>query len=426
MTPVQVIAVASIALWFAVQALVRHRTKAPVVSAASADPGNDTPVTANMAVNNWEATQDAIPATVLDLVHRGVLKLDGDTIHVPEVVPDGLRTYEDTLVRHLRLIATDRVVAIDEVDPADKDFQTFFAEFARQAGAEADFRGWAERRLTGRQKALLFFASVTPAVLAVFAIPWPTTEDVYILGTIVFIAGSYWLGKYAFRGPSMRPTAAGAEITARWQGYRVEDAITTATLTDIAVLGRKLAYATALGKAEVALWLLSWGVDHPEAAWSRHSGTWRRLRIWYPWMLGWGYSPRRRVGHAVWKAGFASVVLFGDGLTTFADMPLSDSLVWVTGVPVTVVIVLYALAALDLVLAVTELLTRRIHVGWVLRWRPAGEENIYVALEENDSTRIKAYKMPASTAGIEWDARIQFTAGIALGRVTHLEVLDRP
>ncbi|MBP2322031.1 hypothetical protein JOF56_002416 [Kibdelosporangium banguiense] len=429
MTAFQFSTACVVLLWFVLQAAMRHWTKGTPLPHGT--PVDEPPAIVNMAVNGWQMTDDAITATVVDLAARGVLTFGPDpervTILLPEVIPSGLRTYEQTLLQYLRSRAESGVVPAETLKDRPVDV---YDQFEREVDTEADAHGRVSRRWSGRQRAVLIFASLPPAVLTVSLVNWTKAADVYY-GRWILIGLLWWLlALFAVRGLDPRPTPPGAEMTARWLKYREflreSPDIETARPADLALWGRQLAYAAALGLAEVTFWLIPAGRDEKTIAWSNHQGGWQKIKIWYPWMLGWGRSPGRRALHGVWKLVVGVVVLFIARPELFGVRPVPLAAIWTTGLPLTGALVALAAGVLDFCLLVTEALTRRTRTGLVLRQSTARHTGVYLALCDFPKSKayiVRTHLVRGGSAALKQGTKVELTCGSGIGWVTRVRIL---
>jgi hypothetical protein len=274
--------------------------------------GPEPPAVANMLVHAWYVTAEAVPATLVDLAARRIVGLE-------EVGPDRfvvrthagergseLTPYEDQVLRFVESHATGGSAPVEVLGLGTDDGASWLAQFSGAVVKDAEGRGLARR---GWQRAELLALGVGLALalgLLASALALahvgntrgPRSSHDHAAAWFI-LAGVVWLALMASstRLRSVRATPAGRAECARWLGVRAhldhDQRFTEETPASVVIWGRALAYAVALGTNRAATAALPIGPDDPDHAWSRTSGTWRRLRVRYPRRFGAGEVPRR-------------------------------------------------------------------------------------------------------------------------------------
>ena len=118
----------AIAAWYVVVAAIaaaRHPPRPPA-RPATMELGPEPPAVANLLVNDFTVTNEAVPATLLDLAARDVVEIEevapGRTIvRVGHARGDGLTLYERRVFNHVRCLAVDGVVPADALTTGPED-----------------------------------------------------------------------------------------------------------------------------------------------------------------------------------------------------------------------------------------------------------------------------------------------------------------
>ena len=239
-------------------------------------------------------TPDALPATLLDEVARGIVTLQH---RAPDVfvchlaaVPNDLTPYEQRVVALLR----ERTESDGFVPPE-----------ALTTGPEREAQGWrkafdGEVVADARQRGLcrpIADAKVVALLLLALFVPGGLWWHVSSAAGIAFVAvGALVLAGIVARH-TQRETPAGLASASRWLGVRraLQEDEVFGTLPPITVglWKRYLAYGAALGVAPGAVRPIPMGAESDTRAWSDYGGHWRAVRVDYPtaFPLGWGLSP---------------------------------------------------------------------------------------------------------------------------------------
>jgi hypothetical protein len=215
-----------------------------------------------------------------------------------------------------------------------------------------------------------------------------------------FVAGAM-LVAVAEKMNGERGTALGVEVAGRWLGLREQLAagrFGEQPAAAVTIWGRPLAYGAALGlapRAVVSLPIASAADDR--RAWSDYGGMWHVVDVRYGGGLvgfWWGRSTWSAFG-LVFFAGFAAfmvsffLLLLSDALLDVGpDDPFAAAR-WIA----------VAVAAIPLVMALSDLVFRRTVRGQVVRKRryarrSSGEQTKYrhwIAIDEGTSRRLRAF-----------------------------------
>lgn len=318
---------ASSVAFFAVAGAVAitRRPPSPPSLPATSDVGAETPAVANLLVNGGHLTPDAVPATLLDLAARHVVKIEEAepgtygcrlaTGPEPTLTP-----YEEQVLSLLRRRAVDGVVPAKALTagPAD-EARGWIKSFNRTVVEEANRAGLCGPRWPPGVLALLGGLGVAAFMLAAFSGNPHQKVNVPQLIVIAVSVFAVVVMTRAFPDNTQVVTPAGLASQARWLALRryLHDDELFAGLppTAVAVRDRYIAYGAALGAATAAVRAMPMGAESDRWAWTRYGGSWHQVRVSYPrlWPPGWGYSS----GQAFWLAIRAGAIgLFWLWLTT--------------------------------------------------------------------------------------------------------------
>jgi Predicted membrane protein (DUF2207) len=406
-------------LWLAAMGLIRAARQprdahpAPVRSELGPEP----PAVANLLTNDFDVEREAVPATLLDLAARRVVSIEeaGDS-YVCRLgrEPRDLMPYEERVLSLVSSRAVDGVVPAGALTTGPRD---------RAAAWWRAFRGEVIEDAQARDLCRDLWDRATIRWLAAAAIvPGPlfAVAAAHAGGAVAYgIAAAVILGRAA-GGRRQRDTETGLVAASRWLGTRRhlrEGAFADLPPTAVAIWERYLAYAAALGVAPAAVGAMPMGTDEDRRAWSAQGGTWRLVRIRYPWLWppAWGWRP--------WAAAFVAAI----GLViAFGALRLAAGIGWASPGPsdpaalVAVVRGLFVFllavgtsvglwSSFTAVRAVADLIAapeRR--TGVVLRVRTFGRSSRsvgrhYVAVDDGRSPVIRALRIrtgPASADGV--------------------------
>jgi hypothetical protein len=274
---VALLALAAGVLWLAAAAWLyaRRRPLEPDVGPYTLDLGPEPPALANFLVNGLRPTDEAVPATVIDLAARRYVEVEQRGpgvffLHLRREPPDGLTRYErrvyDVLLRH----ASDGVVPADALTTGSEErSKGWRKDFDSEVVTDARARGLARRASQSGAFFALAVAGAAPALPALLASAWG-------LATVIVTAELVILGWIDVRFP-LRETPAGLAATSRWLGVRAALAenpvFDTHSPLQVPLWDRLLAYGAALGVATAAGEPLPLGAEPDTRAWSSYGGA---------------------------------------------------------------------------------------------------------------------------------------------------------
>jgi Predicted membrane protein (DUF2207) len=362
------------------------------------------PAVAGMLVNNFAVTRHAVPATVLDLAARGVVRIEHvgpghDVVRLGRATRE-LLPYEHAVMAVLRARARDGVVPVGALAMGSREHaRGWWRSFRGAVIRDAQGRGLSRDLWDDRSLSVLLVLGLLPAPLVALA-----GRDTW-LGIFPAIVVAATLA--ALRATErQRETPAGMALASQWLGIR-RGLAESASLEDVPPSGvvvweRPLAYAAAMGLARESLRVMPMGADDERLAWSSHGGVWRKVRITYPrwWPPGWGWPPWAAimVGAAIALLGLGALRVAA-GIGWPEDDPLFPSIVIALRVFAVIAAALGVLFAVwGLTAAIRGLLDlgspRRI-TGQVLRVRKRGDDEPrhYVAIDDGTSDVVRALRV---------------------------------
>ncbi|MGH2723261.1 MAG: DUF2207 family protein [Actinomycetota bacterium] len=400
--PLIVAAAAGVALWLGAVATVRIRRQplTPRAGPATAELRPEPPAVANMLVNDFRVTRDALPATLLDLAARRIVEIDGSggsyEVRLRRAEPEGLTPYEARVHGLLGGKVVAGVVPAEALTTGPTEpARSWWRGFRGEVVADAKARGLSEDLWNGGVLRLLGILAVVPAALVALASLHEAPGIVFFVAAVTGLSA-------AKGGGRQRHTEAGLRAVAGWLGarrYLRDGAFADLPPTAVAVWERYLSYAAALGVAAGAVRPLPMGADDDRRAWTAASGQWRQVRVRYPRLLppGWGMNPWAAAVVGVALVGMASLFLSVTLRLGWTDPELGPfrllGLLFV-GIPL-----LFAVGGVVMfVLAIGDLRAPREMTGLVLRRRTfkGGENNKprhYLALDDGSSAVIRAWRL---------------------------------
>jgi hypothetical protein len=399
-----VAAVATGAVWLLVAGVVflARRPPEPPVGPRTLELGDEPPAVANFLVSRFRVTDDAVPATLIDLAARNVVDIEQ---RGPEVFyvrlrssfEEALTAYERRVLDHLRKHASDGVVPTEALTTGPQEESKRWGRgFRNEVVAEAQARGLSQDALGGPVFTVLSAAALIPALLT-----WLVWE--FEPGAGVFFVALALLGWIKARHPQ-RETPAGMEAASRWLGVRAELAenpvFATHSPLQVELWDRLLAYGAALGVAAGASRPLPMGVESDTQAWSAHGGSWRPVRIRYPrmWPPGWGMNPLAALALGLVIAGAAGFALYTVGPSLLDSGTVGGVLFLLACAAVIVGVAVALKAGADWRTAVEI-------TGPILRLRAFGDDEkrrYYVAVDDGGSPVIRAFRVkPSQYTGLE-------------------------
>ena len=399
------VSVSGVVLWLLVVAAVRWARR-PVearVGAKTLDLGPEPPAVANLLVNDFDVTREALPATLLDLAARDVVELEhrGPGVFFcrldPRADPPSAE-YETRVLDLLHRRAVDGVVPPEALTTGPGEASAkWWSAFRREVIDDCQ-RGGLSRDLWNRSTlSALTVVGLVPAPLLAVAFGWRVALG-YVVVMLAFVG---WLRS----GRRQRETPAGLEAASRWLGVRSElredEVLRSTPAITVALWERHLAYAAAFGLTGEASRLLGLEAESDTKAWSAHEGSWRRVRVQYPrvFPLGWGLSPVGAIvrGLAVVAAGCIVIAVLAPALDGAANALLAPVALVVVG---GLLVVGRGVADIGSTVEVT---------GPILRLRKRGSDDrprYYVAVDEGLST-VRAWVVrPEIYAKVKQDDKV--------------------
>jgi hypothetical protein len=383
------------AVWLAAAGLVllARRPPEPPVGPKTLELGPEPPAVANFLVNGFRVTDDAVPATLIDLAARNVVDVEqrgpgAFYIRLRPEIGESLNAYEQRVLDHLVAHARDGVVptAALTTGPAGESTR-WRRRFSNEVVADAKRRGLSEDALGGSVFTLLTGAALIPAVLT-----WAAWE--FQPGLAVPFGGIALLAWIRARHPQ-RETPAGLAAASRWLGVRAQlaenEVFPTHSPLTVELWDRLLSYGAALGVASGASGPLPMGTESDTEAWSAYGGRWRRVRISYPrlWPPAWGADPlvALAVGLAVFVASGLVLYVLGPSLVDVGALASIPLLIACGGV---------ILGAALVVMAGADWRTSVEVTGPILRLREFGgddQRRHYIAVDDGTSDMIRAWRV---------------------------------
>ena len=429
-----VAAVATGALWLVaagVLYLVRKPPEPPVGPLTLAL-GPEPPAVVNLLVNDFRTTDDAIPATLIDLAARNVVEVEqrGPGVFYIRLRPGEaeLAPYERRVLDHLRAKASDGVVPAEALTTGQEvESKRWRRGFAGEVVDDAKERGLSRDALDSRAFTALTAAAAVPALLV-----WPLSDFEPAAG--VMIAAVALLAWIRARHPQ-RETALGMDAASRWLGVRAElqenPVFDTHSPLTVELWSRLLGYGAALGVASGASGPLPMGTESDTRAWSSYSGRWRPVEVRYrrPWLIGSGRTPfvvlAKGTGMAL--VGGFFLYMLGPGVTdsvsTGVDVLFAGAILFVPSV-------LLIAGSAYVLLALSDLGSVRQVTGPILRLREYGDDDsrrYYVAVDDGVSSRIRACEVsPALYTGLEQGELVTVTLTRRLACVRSIVSASEP
>lgn len=416
-----------------------RRPPSPPTLPATSDVGAESPAVANLLVNAGHLTPDAVPATLLDLAARHVVKIEETepgtySCRLSTGPEPTLTPYERQVLELLRRRAVDGVVPAKALTAGPLDeARGWIKSFNQKVVDEADRAGICKPRWPPAALALIGGLGLAAFLLAAYSLGPRHTLDLLPLIAVAVAASTFAVMSRAFPDDSQVVTAAGLAAQARWLALRryLHDDELFAGLppTAVAVRDRYIAYGAALGAATAAVRAIPMGAESDRWAWTRYGGAWRQVRVSYPrlWPPAWGYS----AGQAAWLAlRVGAIGLFWFWLTSkiIPQVDLSaqsDQL----GRALNLAVVLVNLAAVIalgaalwlFIAAVVGVVGARELTGEAIRLRqlPAGDAaRCYIAVYRGSAAHVRAWvTSPEQYATVNEYDIVTVSVATLLGRV---------
>jgi hypothetical protein len=414
------VAVAASAGWLVAAAavLISRAPPQPLVGPRTLELGAEPPTVANFLTHGFRVTDDAVPATLIDLAARNVVDIEQRGpgvfyVRLRAASDETLTSYERRILDHLRASAHDGVVPAEALTTGPQtESVRWMRGFVSGVVEDAQARGLSREAVGGAVFTVLTGAAVIPSALT-----WAAWE--FEPGLMALFGAVALLGWIKRRHPQ-RETPDGMAAASRWLGVREELAenpvFATHSPLQVELWDRLLAYGAALGVASGASRPLPMGVESDTRAWTAHGGGWRLVRVSYPrfWPPAWGADPIVAL-----LVGLGLVVGFGLILYTagpdFLDAGVYGALPFgIACVGVVVGIAIVIMVASDWRTAVEI-------TGPILRLRTFGDDDksrYYVAIDDGESNTIRAWKVsPAHYRGLEQGDPVTVRATANLGCV---------
>jgi hypothetical protein len=374
-------------------------------------------------INDFRVTDEAVPATLIDLAARNVVDVEQRGpgvfyVRLRSAQDELLTAYETRVLDHLRQKASDGVVPAEALTTGRaEESKRWRKAFGTEVVDDAKAGGLSRDALDSRAFTTLTVAAAVPALLV-----WPLWDFEPAAG--VMVAAVALLGWIRTRHPQ-RETPAGMEAASRWLGVKAEleenPVFDTHSPLTVELWNRLLAYGAALGVASGASGPLPMGTESDTRAWSAYSGRWRPVEVRYrrPWLIGSGRSPLSVLARGVGMALVGGFLLYvfetaAEGVSSGADALIALLFLFIPSV-----LLLTGIAYV--LLALSDLGSTRDVTGPILRLREYGDDDgrrYYVAVDDGSSSRIRAWEVSSALyTGLEQGELVTVTATKKLGCV---------
>jgi hypothetical protein len=435
--PVLVIAAVVALAWLVVMGAAALARRPPHVHAepATQDLPPESPAVAGMLCDDFELRSEFVPATLLDLAARRVVRLEevqpGRTICRVRDAPsaDGLSAYERRVLDEVRAKAVEGVVPTEALTTGTEDVSRAWRRaYAKEVAAESHDHGLTLDRWPAGLIAVLALGPLVVGGLLYLAV-WiggDTSGDrAVVAGVAAAVAVVALLVMLGFAGRwghslAQLPTPAGRDEASRCLGLRAHlrenenfDDLPPAA---VELWGRHFAYAAAMGVAREAVRQLPMGAEDDHRAWSRVGGRWRRVEVRYPRARppAWGKHPAFSLSLGLLWGAVATGAIYGlHRVAAEAAKPgglaptlTRDQLDWV-GRGALILILPFAFLLVwclwVLVRAVPDLFLQREVTGDIVRARERaqvfGTEGrtpkywYYLAVDDGTTRRLRAWRV---------------------------------
>ena len=399
-----------------------RRPPEPPVGPKTLELGSEPPAVANFLVNDFRVTDDAVPATLIDLAARNALDIEQRGpgvfyVRLRSRSEDPLTAYERRVLAHLHERVSDGVVPAGALTTGPQtESKRWRRGFESEVVADAKARGLSRDAVDGPVSTVLTGAALVPALLS-----WAASGELEA-GVVVVGAAIALLGWIRARHPQ-RETLAGMDAASRWLGVRAEleenEEFSRHSPLTVELWDRLLAYGAALGVAGGSSRPLPMGVESDTHAWSSFAGHWRVVRIAYPrlWPPMWGMEPLLVLGVGIAVVAGSALFLYVFG-TALVDAGIAAAaLLLVSGGGVILGVALIAMGGADW-RSEAEI------TGPILRLRTFGDEKkrrYYAAVDDGGSRSIRAFRLrPTQYAKVEQGEHVTIRFTPNLGRVRWL------
>lgn len=273
---------------------------------------DEPPAVVDMLVGGFDVEDDAVPATVIDLAARGHLDVDeigGKVTLRPRSGRrgDALTDYEQRLLVHIARNTVEGVAPAETLTIGPEGVsERWFRSFVREVNKHGQELGLCHRRFDFKHIVIAWVIVVVggaPGWLVAALSPrtddptgWAAIGNLFVGMSLLIGFGLVWAAQRISRSNRQRDTDAGREAAAHWLGVRdhmrSSTSFESAPAASVAIWDRNLAYAVAMGLAPVAQRQLPFETEHDRHAWSRATGSWRRVKVRYRALVpNWGKSP---------------------------------------------------------------------------------------------------------------------------------------
>lgn len=451
--------------------------------ASTMDLRDESPALVDLLTGGFVVDDDAVPATVVDLAARRFVDIEetGGRIRLrlrSQGDEDDLEAYERRVLRHIQHHAVDGVVPAEVLTLGPEGVsKKWFTGFVREVNKHGQRLGLCRRRYDLRHLVMTWAVVVVagaPAWLVANAAPrtddprgWGSPGNLLVGAGLLVGLALVWMAQRLSRSNAQRDTDKGRDAAAHWLGVREQfdaaNSFDNASAAAVAIWDRHLAYATAMGLAPVVQRQLPFETEHDRRAWSRATGSWRRVTIRYQvFVPGWGQHPGRLAFEGLIQAAVSGFIAVGGMYVARADLgidQLTDAQRRWVGLAGLVIGTLAALAtaysAVKIVLGLSDLFAKRTIEGEVVRrrinrtghrlpkavqwlmWSGRDEHGMrrdmnrrtrhQIAIDEGDDDSIVAYTVRPEIYGLaSQGARVRAVATPRIGYVRSVDVVAAP
>jgi len=271
--------------------------------------GPERPAVIGLLTSGYEVPDAAVHATVLDLAHRGWVRLahsDGELVLVTKAAAapgDSLRPYEQLVLNHLASRAFGGVTSATVLASSQRRLdRSWWQRFRASVAEYADSLGLTRPRYP------VYLVAPAAACAAVAAFAALTSirngREVAVVdswqsrtvwfATVAAIVLLAWRTIGRARSTARLPTAAGAERAGLWLGYRARLAARIppqASVVGAPQQQEALGRAYAMGLCAQVGAELPIAPEDPRRAWSSAGGVPHVVRVRYPVLPGYGQHP---------------------------------------------------------------------------------------------------------------------------------------
>ena len=427
------------------------------VTAGPFDLPPEPPALVNLLVHDGSPSEDALPATVLDLAARGVVHLEetapGECLCRlrPRSNSEGLLPYERRVLSLLRSRAIGGTVPADALTVGVQDeTDAWWKAFADEVTADSRERGYLQPTWWTRGLAPLALTGVI-AVLGALLYSWgsdsTTGRAAYGVGFAAVFVASMFIDD---PGKGRRLTRSGRQARGRWiaaeHALGWSEALRDDPPPSVAIWRRHLAYGAALGVAPAACRGLPIGPESSHVVWVQRGGLWRRARVKYARRFPPGLGRPPWVAFAIGAAGTAVagliLALAARPGAWYPNPPFAPEIAEALGDAEPIIV---GVASVVVVLSIWELVTALLDVGarattvtgpvvarWMHQgrrinpWRDLVPSRRYIAVDTGDADVIRSWRVPEDEF---WAVRrgdiVTVTVDRRLRHVRKVDILER-